>query len=427
MTTRGGRTITIRCRHLLPMDGAVIENGWLTFRRGRIVGLGSGAGGRGRPSATGGSQRVLDIGDAVVMPGLVNAHTHLEFSDRTEPLDSTDGLPGWIGRVVQLRRERPASGEGPDSVAAAIRRGLAESAAAGVTALGEIATTAAIEGSSHGPRVRVFREALGLSTAAGAATLAAAVRDVDRLAKRGVAVGLSPHAPYSVAAPLGTAVIREAARRRLPVAMHLAESPAEEELVASGSGPFRSLLESLGVWNAASPPPLLSAADWISRLAKAHRGIVVHGTHLGRDPVAIARLARHRDRLCVAVCPRTTWAISGVLPPVAVFREAGIRVAIGTDSRGSNPDLSVLAECRTLVAAGICSPAESLRMATIESGWALGFERRSGILAPGRPADLVILRPTAVHRDPHDAVLDPSTRILATLRAGRSIAGTLDD
>ena len=66
-------------------------------------------------------------------------------------------------------------------------------------------------------------------------------------------------------------------------------------------------------------------------------------------------------------------------------------------------------------------------MATIESGWALGFERRSGILAPGRPADLVILRPAAVHRDPHDAVLDPSTRILATLRVGRSIAGTLDD
>jgi cytosine/adenosine deaminase-related metal-dependent hydrolase len=407
------------------MHGPALENGWLSIGRGCILGLGSVAGEFGRGSAGAAAARVLDLGDAIVVPGLVNAHTHLEFSDRSRPLEAADGLPGWIGRVVRLRRERPAEDDGR-GVAAAIRSGLAESAAAGVTAIGEIATTAAGEALAGGPRVRAFRETLGLSPPAAAAALATALRDVDRLSKRGVAVGLSPHAPYSVAAPLGTAVMRESVRRRLPVAMHLAESTAEEELLASGSGPFRSLLEELGAWNATRPPRLLSTADWIVRLARAPRGIVVHGTHLGRDPLAVARLARHRDRLCVAVCPRTTRAISGVLPPVPLFREAGIRVAIGTDSRASSPNLSVLAECRTLVDAGLCSPVEALRMATVEGAWALGFGRQSGMLAPGRPADLVVLRPTVEHGDPHAAVLDPSTRILATIRAGRIIAGGLD-
>lgn len=417
--------VTIRCRQILPVSGPPLENGWLRIRRGRIVDLGSAALGCDRTPASGGPQRVLDFGDAVIVPGLVNAHTHLEFSDRSLPLESSDGLPGWIGRVVRLRRERPAEDEGR-AVGAAIRDGLAESAAAGVTAIGEIATVAAGEAYAGGPRLRVFREALGLSPVGMPVALAAALRDVDWLGRRGVSVGLSPHAPYSVAAPLGTAIIRESVRRRLPVAMHLAESPSEDELVAFGSGTFRSLLEELGAWDALRPPRLLSAADWILKLARAHRGIVVHGTHLGRDPIAVARLARHRDRLCVVVCPRTTRAISGVLPPVPLFHEAGIRVAIGTDSRASNPDLSVLAECRTLVDGGVCSPAESLRMATIEGAWALGFDRQAGVLAPGRPADLVILRPTAMHRDPHEAVLDPSTRIQATLRGGRIIAGRLD-
>jgi cytosine/adenosine deaminase-related metal-dependent hydrolase len=152
---------------------------------------------------------------------------------------------------------------------------------------------------------------------------------------------------------------------------------------------------------------------------------VVHGTHLDRDPDALARLARHRDRLCVAVCPRTTRSLSGRLPPIGLFRGAGIRVAIGTDSRASNPDLSVLAECRTLVDAGLTSPAEALTMATLHGGFAVMFDR-CGRLAPGLPADLVVLRPVGSVRDPFAAAVDPRTTVLATLRAGRLIHAQAD-
>lgn len=403
-----------RFRRALTMAGPVCEDGWLRVAGGRIVSLGA-----GRPPGA-----AIDLGDAIVLPGLVNAHTHLEFSDLPVPLDAAGGLPGWIGRIVQVRRERDAAADAAALRQAAFERGLAESAAAGVTTIGDIATDAAAAIAWAGvPRVRTFREALGLSPAAGDLAWRSLARDLDRLTAGGGAAGISPHAPYSVAAPLGRRLLALAARRRLPVAMHVAESLAERDLIATGSGPLHRLLEDLGAWRPESPPRLLPAAEWITRLARAPRGIVVHGTFLDRDADALCRLARHRDRLGVAVCPRTTQALSGTLPPLRLFREAGIRVAIGTDSRASNPDLSVLAECRALVAAGAASPAEALRMATVDGAWALSFDRRCGRLAPGLAADLVILVPEAIRDDPWEAALAPTTRVAAVMRSGRVIAG----
>ena len=100
-------------------------------------------------------------------------------------------------------------------------------------------------------------------------------------------------------------------------------------------------------------------------------------------------------------------------------------MAIGTDSRASNPDLSVLGECRALVDGGLASPAEALAMATSAGAWALGFEHRAGILAPGRPADLLVLRPRHPALDPYEAALDPAAVVVATLRAGTVIHGAL--
>jgi cytosine/adenosine deaminase-related metal-dependent hydrolase len=411
----GATPITLRARHVLPIAVDAIENGWVRIERGRIARVG-----RGRPSGP-----VHDLGDAIILPGLVNAHTHLEFSDLDRPLPAGGGLPAWIERVVAMRRSRAAAGvDDTARLRAAVASGLEQSAAAGVTAIGEIATASHPLVGQAGPLVRVFREALGLVPVAMAAARSTVVRDLARMNSEGTCTGISPHAPYSVAESLGRQVIGEAVRRQLPVMMHLAESRDEADLLATGGGAFRTLLEQLGAWQPGTPPRLLSLADWITLLARAPRGVVVHGTFLPEDQAALSRLARHRDRLCVVVCPRTTLAISGRLPPVEAFLAAGIRVAIGTDSRASNPDLSVLAECRTLVDVGVVSPREALTMATRQGAWALAFERRCGMLAPGRAADLAILRPSSRHADPSEAVLDPDTQIAATLRRGHVIAGT---
>ena len=421
MSRRPRHDVVIRARWIVPLHGPPLKGGWLQIRRGRIVDLGVGSPPGRRDDAS-----TIDAADAIVIPGLINAHTHLEFSDVDPPLDAAGGLPGWIERVIALRRGRATGIAAEYRVAAAIRRGLEESAGHGVTAVGEISTGVPVGGyPSAGPRLRIFREALGLSAASVAIAGAEAIHDVQRMLATGASAGISPHAPYSVAAPLAKSLIDAARCRSVPLAMHVAESEAEAELLRLGTGPFRELFERLSVWPPGGPA-LLPAAEWISRLARGLRAIVVHGTHLGRDQNAMARLARHRDRLCVAICPRTTLALSNTLPPVGLFREAGVRVAIGTDSRASNPDLSVLAECRTLVAAGVVSPEEALRMVTVDAAWALGFERSCGILTPGRPADLAVLVPTTARTGPYEAILDPATRITATLRAGRLIAGSLE-
>jgi len=411
--------LLLRARWIVPVGRPPFEDGWLRFERGRIVAMG-----RRKPAASPPRGHSIDLGDAILLPGLVNAHTHLEFSDLDRPLDADGGLPGWIAKVVALRRARPTGDAAEARALAALRAGLAESLCHGVTTIGEIATSVPRGGYPPvGPRLRIYREALGLSFT-GALPPGAVARDLDRLWD---SAGISPHASMTVSRALGRALLDEAARRGLPVTMHLAESLAELAYVTGGGGPFRDLFSSLGAWPADRPPPVLPPSEWIGKLARCRRGSVVHGTFLGESPDATAldRLARHRDRLAVVVCPRTTRLLSGRLPPVRQFLAAGIRVALGTDSRASNPDLSVLAEARELVGSSVVSPAEALPMLTRDAAWALGWEHRAGTLAVGRPADLVVLEPSGPFTDPLDAILRPDTRVAATLRRGRVLHGRL--
>ena len=415
----GAAAIVLRSRWIVPNGQSALDNGWLRIERGRIQAIG-----RGFPSGTAPGARVVDLGDSILLPGLVNAHTHLEFSDLEQPLDAEGGLPGWIARVVALRRGRPTGSEGEARLAECLRIGSAECLTHGVTTVGDIATGIPRGGYPRGaPRLRVYREALGLSFR-GNEPPPAMIRDLDRL---GASAGISPHAPYTVSSHLGRVLLDEARRRHLPVAMHLAESLAEVAFVTGGGGPFRDLLATLGAWPPDRPPPVLPPSEWIGRLARARRGSIVHGTFLGAPPdnTALDRLARHRARLGLVVCPRTTRLLSGRLPPVERFLAAGIRVAIGTDSRASNPDLSVLAEARELAGAGVVSPAGALRMIAGDAAWLLAYEDRAGSIAVGRPADLVVLTPSGPFADPFDAALRTDTRLRATLRSGRAVHGSL--
>jgi aminodeoxyfutalosine deaminase len=407
---------TFRARWVFPIHSPPIRDGIVAIAGPRIVHVGSDSAGF----------RPADAGNVAILPGLVNAHTHLEFSDLDAPLGH-EGMPitDWIAAVVQHRRRRDI--EGAICPTEAIRRGIAESLRHGVTTLGEIATSDwPIDAVSDLPVGGVvFRELLGLSPErveplyrSACSYLAFASLDT---AWR---TGLSPHAPYSVHPDLLARAVDLALRAEVPLVMHLAESREELQLLASHDGPFVPLLEALNAWYPAAIPRGARPMDFLRILAKAPRVLVIHGNYLADDEIEF--LGEHAARMSVVYCPRTHRYFQHQRYPLDRMLAAGVRVALGTDSRGSTPDLSLLAELRQVSRDfPEVAPAQILRMATVRAAEALGEASGRGALAAGNPADLVFVALPDREGDPYELLLDTETPILATIRGAEFVAGDM--
>jgi cytosine/adenosine deaminase-related metal-dependent hydrolase len=230
--------------------------------------------------------------------------------------------------------------------------------------------------------------------------------------------GLAPHAPYSVHPNLLAAAVEISAAERVPVAMHLAESTEELELLRRGAGPMRELLEELGAWDAAAIPGGSRPLDYLRVLAKADRALVIHGNYL--DDQEIALLAASAARMAVVYCPRSHDWFAHRAYPLQKMLAAGVLVAMGTDGRGSSPDLSVLAEMRF---AARCHPGvgrgQILKMGTLAGARALGREREAGSLEPGKRADLaVVALPDGDAADPHELLFESDEPVVACYCGG---------
>ena len=429
------RSFLVRSKWLFPVSCRPLENAWIRVERGAVTGFGV------WPPRKDTGIEVIDQGNTIITPGFINAHSHLEFSSCQKPFDTTGGLHEWIREVVSWKRSQyTPSTTAHKKITDAIVSGINESAACGVVALGEIATSDIAYNEISGRlRLRVFQEVLGLNQSTAnslPSRVVSNLRSLQRLSRANVAVGLSPHAPYSTQWHIGRAALAAAKcnldcfRRRArhntcvtPLAMHLAESKFEEEFLIKQTGPFRELFKELDIWPEATPK-LATTADWISLLAKSGRGLIIHGTYLADNPQAMARLKCHRHTLALVICPRTTRALSGSLPPLQELKKPGVRICLGTDGRGSNPDLSIRAEAACLIDAGLATPQEALAMITANGAWALGFEDRTGLIASGRPADFVILKPTGTPKTlvkAAAAIFESTTEVVSTFRGGQPI------
>lgn len=374
---------TLRARWIVPIASSPIENGFIEVADGRIVRTGK---------FTTDISISHDLGDVAILPGLVNAHTHLEFSDLLNPIGHAGmELAEWIIEVI---RTRAASQNGTSSSTQnAIERGAAEAFQSGSALIGEIATTP-----WHSPTTPLeivsYAEVLGLSPGRAAERFDAATRHSELHPRLS---GISPHAPYSTPSELIKRCVHYAARTRCPVAIHVAESPAERELLENGSGPFANSLQSIGLdvasyfpWS--HSPPL----QWlIELLSHAPAASIIHGNDLRSDE--IAAIACHPS-LSVVYCPRTHAFFDHAPHPVADLLAAGVNVALGTDSRASNPDLQLWREVRHLLQhRQDLPPATVLRLATQGGAVAMQRQHRFGTLLPGRVASFATVPSTAVH------------------------------
>jgi len=378
-----GYAVAYRARWLLPIDRQPIENGVVTIAGERIVAVGENVSG----------QPPHDLGDVAILPGLVNAHTHLEFSLLEQPLGRPRmGFSGWIREVIEWRRVLGVGGResGVRSQEPAVSRGLAESQAAGVAAVGEIAVSgwhAAPFVAEASPSAVVLQELLGLAPERVEPLVALACEHLAACRRAGIRPGLSPHAPYTVNPELLRRVCGLSAAERIPLAMHLAESREELELLDANLGPLVDLLHSLSAWH----PHVLSRGsrplDYLRELATAHHALVIHGNYLAADEIEF--LAAQRERLSLVYCPRTHAYFGHEPYPLAQMLAAGVRVAVGTDSRASNPDLNLFEELRHIVQHHpSVAPADILRMGTLSGAEALGLADQFGSITPGKSARL---------------------------------------
>jgi len=351
------------------------------------------------------------LGNVALLPALVNAHTHLEFSLFEKPFGQAgESFARWLKQMVAWRREQPAV-QGQEELA--LEQGLRECKAAGVGVLGEIATPlfadawnrrqpAYSQQQSATPHVR-FLELLSLNPERMPmlATLA------DEYCQRTAAactLGLSPHAPYTVHPELLSRTVRLSAQCKVPLAMHLAESREELELLATQTGELVELLQSLTAWYPDALPLNLRPLDYLRTLAQAHRALIAHGNYLSPEEIEFA--AQHRERLSVVYCPRThAWFDHDPYPLAAMLR-AGVRMAVGTDSRASNPDLSLGKELQFIHQRHpSVDSAEILKMGTLNGAEALGISQDYGSLTPGKTGRLAAVELPAENDSPYEVLM----------------------
>jgi cytosine/adenosine deaminase-related metal-dependent hydrolase len=377
-------TFSLTARRVFPVAGPPIANGVLTVAGGTIAAVER----HGRAD--------LDLGNAAILPGLVNAHTHLDLSGMRGLAPPSPDFTGWLRRVIAHRRART-----PEQVQADVRAGLAECVRTGTTLVGDISG----DGSSSykalvtsGIRAVIFRELIGLPRERALQAMAAAEDWLDTFGTTNmVRPGLSPHAPYSANEWLYEQAAAACERLGLPLASHLAESREEIELLERRTGLFVGFLSELGVWDPAGLAPDVNHYAWICQRAPVT--LFAHANFA--DPLLLAL-----PRPAVVYCPRTHAAFGHPPHPFREFLAHGIRVALGTDSLASNPDLDLLAEARFLRQRTDVPGETLLRMATLSGAEALGWGNVTGSLEPGKSADLVVVPlPDRDSGDPHDLVL----------------------
>jgi cytosine/adenosine deaminase-related metal-dependent hydrolase len=213
-------------------------------------------------------------------------------------------------------------------------------------------------------------------------------------------------------------LVELSATRRIPIAHHLAETRDELMLLRDGSGSIVELMNEFGQWDAAAIPRGSRPLDYLRMIAGAHRALVIHGNYLADDEIDF--LAQRSNHMSVVYCPRTHAFFQHDPYPLAKMLSAGVNVALGTDSRGSNPDLSLLAEFQFTAARNpTISPAALLRTITAAAAKALGREDEIGTLSLGKFADLAIVQLPLYHaNDPHELLADPAAHAVATMFRG---------
>jgi cytosine/adenosine deaminase-related metal-dependent hydrolase len=442
----------LTAKWIAPVSRPLIRDGAVVIGHGRVLDVGMQADILPRHA----DAAVTALGCALVIPGLVNAHTHLELSDITRESPPAGGFVGWLRQMIA--RSIAGSRELASRCSMATLHGIEQCLRFGVTCVGDItaqpaATRPVLAHSSlravsfgevraMGANRSLLEERIAQATDGGApappgvagasgrpglvawasrpwcrysdAEMGMHTEDAGSDALR---IGLSPHSPYSVELPGYARCLAVARQRGIPLATHLSENPAEAEFLERQSGPFRELWNTLPWWDKHIP----RFAGGPIRMA--------HSLGLLDFPAVLAHVNCCDDaeldllaagRASVVYCPRTSAWFGH---PPHRFREMlarGINVALGTDSCASSPDLDLLEEARCVHRLAPDVPPDTLfQMITLNGARAIGWAGELGSLDPGKHADLAVF--ATMTDDPLREILEASLLPDRVFIAGRDV------
>jgi cytosine/adenosine deaminase-related metal-dependent hydrolase len=422
-------TTLYTARWVLPISSAPVEDGAVAVEGAHIVGVGPRRALAERfPAAV-----VDEFGDAAIMPGLVNCHSHLELTALRGYLEEGD-FKAWLSKLTLVRLERMT----PDDLYVSAAWGAVEAARAGITCVGDASDTASaglralsdvglrgiVYQESFGPDPRLARERFE--------ELREKVARLRALESEHVRAGVSPHAPYTVSAPQLELIAELALAERLPLMMHAAESEAEARFMMEGRGPFADSLAKRGIeWRA----PGISTIQYLARHnVLSTRPLLAHCIRVDRTDIEAIKEAG----ASVAHCPKSNAKLGHGRAPFAAFLQSGIATGMGSDSVASNNTCDMLEEARFAVmlsrAGGdrigedrMIGAEDALAVATTGGARALSLDHQTGALAEGLQADLAVVRLDRIHQlpvyDPANALIFASSGrdVLLTVVAGRVI------
>ena len=372
---------------ILPVSSPPIHEGMVVLEKGIIKDVGSCRSILQTYGLKHGQSSLVDHGEGVILPPLVNAHTHLELSYLSGKVSPKDDFISWIKDLIQ-GRQNCGQKEVEDGILNSIKELLKE----GTGLVADISNT----GSSIKPlrnsalAGRVFIEAIGFCPQRELENqkLIKSIFDQMLLEDKDIDLSLAAHAPYTVSSRYFQFLQESVMYKDNPFSIHLAESQEEVTFLSKGSDKIKSLLMERGGWDSDWLPPCTSPVKYLFQQGiLGSETICVHAVQVGDEDIDI--LSRTHSHVCL--CPRSNHNLGLRLPPVEKFLQKGIPVCLGTDSLTSNTDLSLWQEMVFLKKAlPSISSAQILKMATLSGAIAIG-KRDFGSIEAGKRAPLLFI------------------------------------
>ena len=417
-----GNIKKIKADWVLPVTSPPIKDGIVLTDGKAIKAVGS-----GKELSKFPYDEIIDCSGKIILPGFVNAHSHLELTGFRGKIKK--GLPftDWARKVVSIRKDITEN-----EIATAIKDGLDELISSGVTTVGDFSQTGITAKilNERGLRGTVFLEFAGFNPEQKDEKL----RQLKELLNYEidsklithhsslitVNFGIAPHAPYSVSPELLKESHNFAQEKRLPLAIHISEMLEEIEFIKNGSGAMKDLLIDFGVWNDKWMPPQTTPVQYLHNLGILKGAIGIHLNIVTEEDIHILK----ENSMSVVYCPGSNkWFGRNWKYPLREFLNNDINVAIGTDSLSSNEKLNMFHEMR-VVKENFPDLENNiiLKMATVNGAKAIGFEGEAGEIAVGRKVDIIgiDIKDSSI-KDPADYVINSAEKVSFSMINGEVI------